>query len=205
MTVLDFKSDQKELYSPGTDFSIVDVPVMTFFALDGAGDPNTSRDYTAAVEALFAASYATKFTSKRELERDYVVAPLEGLWWSENPAKFAQLDKKDWLWTVLIRQPEWLTNAQLLDILHATAAKKKNSLIAAIRPMLFNEGLCVQAMHIGPYDDEPPKIAALHAEYLPANNLVETGKHHEIYLSDPRTVKPEKLRTILRQPVQRKY
>ena len=205
MTVLDFKSDQKELYSPGTDFSLLEVPVMTFFALDGAGDPNTSRDYAAAVEALFAASYATKFMSKRDLERDYVVAPLEGLWWSENPAKFAQLDKKDWLWTVLMRQPEWLTNAQLLEILQATATKKKNPLIAAIRPMLFNEGLCVQAMHIGPYDDEAPKIAALHAEYLPANNLVETGKHHEIYLSDPRTVKPEKLRTILRQPVQPKF
>ena len=205
MTVLDFKTDQKDLYSPGTDFSVVEVPVMTFFALDGAGDPNTSPNYTAAVEALFAASYATKFSSKRELERDYVVGPLEGLWWSENPAKFAQLDKKDWLWTVMIRQPEWLTNNQLLEILHATAEKKKSKVIAAIRPMLFNEGLCVQAMHIGPYDDEPAKIAALHADYLPANNFVETGKHHEIYLSDPRTVKPEKLRTILRQPVQRKY
>ncbi|TBN56418.1 hypothetical protein EYE40_02830 [Glaciihabitans arcticus] len=181
-------------------FEIVDVPSAAILAIDGHGDPNTSPAHAAAVGALYAASYAIKFASKAA-GRDLVVAPLEGLWWSENPSEFASLAKADWLWTMFIRQPEWMSAAEISSLLSTAAASKKNPVIAQLRFETFDEGRVVQTMHVGSYDDEAPVIHRLHHEFLPANGLVERGKHHEIYLGDPRRVAPEKLRTILRQPV----
>ena len=203
MAKLDFRIEQKTLYAPGQEFEIVDVPELTYLALDGAGDPNTSEAYPRAVEALYAASYAIKFHSKRELDRDYVVAPLEGLWWSADNRDFVGLEKSEWSWTMLIRQPDWIAVEELEGLVEATALKKKSAAIAELRVESLAEGLSVQILHVGPYDAEAPTIARLHNEFLPANNLVETGKHHEIYLGDPRRSAPEKLKTILRQPVER--
>jgi len=204
MTKLDFRKEQKELYQPGRDFEIVEVPELTYLAIDGTGDPNTSVDYTRAVEALYAASYAIKFHSKRGLDRDYVVAPLEGLWWADDNRPFVGLEKSEWSWTMLIRQPDWISAEELQGLVEATSLAKKSDAVAELRVETIAEGLCVQILHVGPYDDEAPTIARLHDEFIPANDLVETGKHHEIYLSDPRRSAPEKLRTILRQPVARR-
>ena len=176
---------------------------MVFLALDGAGDPNSSADYVSAVGALYAASYAVKFHSKRELDRDYVVAPLEGLWWSDAALDFAGLDKSQWRWTMLIRQPDRVPADGIRSLLAQTAAKKKAPLIETLRLETIDEGLCVQVMHVGPYDHEASTIARLHGEFIPQNRLRETCKHHEIYLGDPRKSAPDKLRTVLRQPVER--
>ena len=203
MATLNFTKEQKELYQPGREFEVVDLPELVFLAIDGAGDPNAVPAYAAAVEALYAASYAIKFHSKRELDRDYVVAPLEGLWWSAAGHDFTALERSEWLWTMLIRQPEWISIGELQGLVEATSLKKKSDTIADLRVEVITEGLSVQVMHIGPYSDEAPTIARLHQEFIPANGLTETGKHHEIYLGDPRRSAPEKLRTVLRQPVRR--
>jgi len=200
MEKVDFRAQQKDLYAPGSaTFSVVDVPGFEFFAVEGHGDPNSSADYADAVAALYAVSYAAKFASKRVLERDYVVPPLEGLWTSP-PASFLDRRKSDWSWTMLIRQPGWLTEevrAQAVEV----ARSKQPAAAGSLRFVELTEGTCVQILHVGSYDDEAPTIARLHDEFLPENGLVENGPHHEIYLSDPRKVEPRKLKTILRQPV----
>jgi hypothetical protein len=197
----DFKAERKDLYSPSAkDFSVVDVPSFHFAMIEGHGDPNTSTAYAAAVEALYSVSYATKFASKLELGRDYVVGPLEGLWTADDPSAFTSRTKSDWSWTMLIRQPDWIT-AQVRDLAIAKASEKNLPALESLRFDSFAEGLSVQILHIGSYDDEAPTIARLHDEFLPAHGYIETGPHHEIYLSDPRKVAPAKLKTILRQPV----
>jgi len=198
----DVKTDR--LFRPAAgSFEIVDVPPALILAADGSGNPNTSPRYASVVESLFAASYAIKFASKA-VGRDLVVPPLEGLWWAEDySVDFATRSKDEWLWTVFIRQPSWLSDVELEDLLVEAAAKKKRPEIIELRLETLDEGLCVQTLHVGAYDDEVDVIRRLHTEFLPANGLVERGKHHEIYLSDPRRVAPEKLRTILRQPVSR--
>jgi hypothetical protein len=165
--------------------------------VDGKGDPNTSGSYSDAVAALFAVSYALKFASKRQLDRDYVVAPLQGLWSADDPEKFITRVKDDWEWTMMITQPDWITPAMVDE---AVAAKK---VLPALRFGPYPEGLAVQALHIGSFDDEAPLLDRLHHEFMPANGLAFNGRHHEIYLSDPRRTEPAKLRTILRQPVSR--
>lgn len=204
MDKTDFRAERKDLYSPGTkDFAVVEVPAFTFAAVDGEGDPNTSSGYAEAVEALYSVSYAAKFVSKASLGRDYVVGPLEGLWDAERRESFIDRSKDEWSWTMMIRQPDWITD----DVRHqaiAKTAKKGPPALERLRFETFEEGLSVQIMHVGSYDDEAPTIARLHAEFLPANGLVETGRHHEIYLSDPRRVEPAKLKTVLRQPVKRR-
>jgi hypothetical protein len=204
MDKIDFRKERRDLYAPtAKDFSIVEVPPFHFFLIDGQGDPNTSEAYGQAVEALYALSYATKFASKKQLERDYVVAPLEGLWHSEHKNAFPDRQKDKWSWTMMIRQPDWIT-ADLVDVARDTSAKKKLAALDQVRAELFEEGKSVQILHVGSYDDEAPTISRLHAEFLPENGLVENGLHHEIYLGDPRRVEPAKLKTVLRQPVRPK-
>lgn len=205
MDKVDFKKTLKHLYNPPKkDFVIVEVPRMNFLMVDGQGDPNTSVAYQEALETLYAVAYAVKFSSKQELERDYTVPPLEGLWWAEDMQTFTMTDVKDeWLWTMMIMQPEWIEEG-IIDAARTHAASKKDlPALEALRFETYDEGLSVQIMHIGSYDDEAPTIERLHKQFLPANNLTENGKHHEIYLSDPRRVATEKLKTILRQPVRR--
>ena len=201
MDKIDFRKERPDLYAPSAkDFSVVEVPPYRFLIVDGRGNPNTSEAYAQAVESLYALSYSLKFASKKQLQRAYVVAPLEGLWHSEHRDAFPNRQKDLWSWTMMIRQPDWITDGMVDDAREATA-KKKLAALDLVRSELFEEGKSVQILHVGSYDDEAPTIARLHAEFMPANGLVENGLHHEIYLSDPRRVEPAKLRTVLRQPV----
>ncbi|WBB59073.1 GyrI-like domain-containing protein [Streptomyces sp. WMMC500] len=203
----DVKRVLKECYAPkNTDWALVDVPAQRFVAVDGRGDPNTSADYTHAVEALYSVAYTIKFASKRTLGRDFVVGPLEGLWWADRPEVFVTRDKAAWQWRMLISLPEWITD-EFVEEARATALAKKGvdalPALPALRVETLHEGTSAQLLHVGPYDDEGPALARLHDEYLAANGLRMTGHHHEVYLSDPRRTRPEKLKTVLRQPVAR--
>ncbi len=204
MEKTDFKKTMKPLWQPpAKDFSIIDVPVMQFAMIDGKGDPNTAAEYRTAVEWLYGIAYTLKFMSKLDLKHDYTVPPLEGLWWAEDMAKFSADDKSNWLWTAMIMQPDWITTAMFDAAVEKVKAKREEQPPASLRLEPYNEGLSVQIMHIGPYSAEAPTIARLHGEFLPANELTENGHHHEIYLSDPRRAAPEKLKTVIRQPVKR--
>lgn len=178
------------------------MPPLHYLQMDGAGDPNTAEAYKIGVAWLYSVSYAMKFAAKAELGRDYVVGPLEALWWADDMSTFLTRKKSDWQWTIMILQPDFVTSALFVRAVDK-ASKKLGAPPASLRLETYHEGLSVQTLHIGSYDDEAPTLARLHQEFLPANGLKETGHHHEIYLSDPRKVAPQKLKTILRQPVKR--
>ncbi len=149
-------------------------------------------------------AYKLKFASKQRLERDYVVPPLESLWWAEDMSVFtSNYDKSKWLWTAMIMVPDWITEDMFLQALEDAAVKNRPVALEKLRMAELREGKCVQILHLGPFDDEGPVLKTMHEEFIPANGLAMTGKHHEIYFSDPRKSAPEKLRTILRQPVER--
>jgi hypothetical protein len=203
MTKVDFKKEMKHLYQPSAkEFVVADVPPMQFLMLDGRGDPNTAQKYQDALEALYAVAYKTKFLSKKQVGKDYVVPPLEGLWWAGDMEVFAVArDKSAWEWTMMIMQPDWVTR-ELYEAAVAQVEKQKNPpALPKLRLETYHEGLSVQILHLGSYDDEGPTIARMHNEFMPANGYEPAGKHHEIYLSDPRRVAPDKLKTVLRQPV----
>ena len=200
MGKVDFKKTLKHLYRPSArGFEIVEVPEMRFLMVDGMGAPDGPA-YSAAVEWLYSVSYPVKFLSKIEFERDYVVAPLEGLWWAEDMNAYIEDDRDSWQWTMMIMQPEWVTD-EMMQRATVKAESKVGRAPDSSRFELFNEGVSVQIMHIGPYSEEAPTIARLHNEFLPENGLTENGHHHEIYLGDPRRTAPDKLKTVLRQPV----
>jgi hypothetical protein len=200
---IDLKKQLECYTARRSEFRILEVPPANYLMIDGEGDPNTPV-FTEATEALYPLAYTLKFASKRELGRDYVVPPLEGLWWADDMAAFtARRDKSRWSWTLLIMQPEWI-DAALVDAARRTLeAKGAPARLHDIRFETLDEGLCVQTLHVGSFDTEGPVLARLHDEFIPANGLRMRGRHHEIYLSDPRRTAPEKLRTILRQPVER--
>lgn len=198
----DVKRDRRELYGASTrDFEMVDVPPMRYLAVDGHGDPNTAAEYADAVEALFGVAYAVKFASKRQLGRDFVVAPLEGLWRADDPESFVTREKDAWSWTMLIAQPEWIVEAMVTAAIAAVRAKGDRAALDRVQVRELREGRSAQILHVGSYDDEAPTLARLHHEWMPQHGLTFNGDHHEIYLSDARRTAPEKLRTILRQPV----
>lgn len=199
----DVKRAHRELYTPRAEFTLVDVPPLQYLAVDGHGDPNTAPEYADAVEALFGVAYAVKFRSKRELGRDFVVAPLEGLWRASDPATFVTREKGEWSWTMLIAQPEWIDEGLVAGAIDAVRAKGEKSALDRLRLERMHEGASVQILHVGSYDDEGPTLARLHDEWMPRHRLTFNGDHHEIYLSDARRTPPEKLRTVLRQPVRR--
>lgn len=180
-------------------FDVIDVPELAYCMIDGHGDPNTAPEYAAAVEALYAVSYTAKFRSKRELDRDYVVGPLEGLWSADDPSTFVTREKSAWSWTMMIWQPDWLTPELVAEATSAATAKAAGA--ERVRFGRLTEGRSVQTLHLGSYDDEGPTLARLHDEFMPEHGLRFNGRHHEVYLGDPRRTAPEKLRTILRQPV----
>src|SRR5699024_8424805 len=183
-------------------FRILDVPDLLYLMIDGHGDPNTSAAFTEAITALYPVAYKLKFASKRELGRDYVVMPLEGLWWAEDMRLFTTArDKARWDWTVLIMVPDWVDQDLWEAAVQQVGAKNRPARLDEIRLERFCEGRSVQTLHIGPFDQEAELLAQMHHEYIPAQNLTMVGKHHEIYLSDARRVAPHRLRTILRQPV----
>lgn len=201
MPPYDVKRELKDFYAPkNREWALVEVPPQQFVAIDGVGDPNTAPAYARAVEALYAVAYTVKFASKRA-GRDFVVGPLEGLWWAPDPSVFTARAKESWHWRMMISQPDWVSAEQLKEAVEAALAKKKLPTIAHVRHETLHEGTCAQVLHIGSYDDETPLMTTLHEEYLPARGLTPAGLHHEVYLGDPRRTEPAKLRTVLRQPV----
>lgn len=198
---IDLKKQLDGYAARAGEFRILDVPPANHLMIDGEGDPNAPV-FAEAAESLYPLAYTLKFASKRELDRDYVVPPLEGLWWADDMAAFtARRDKSRWSWTLLIMQPEWIDEAFVEAARRTVEAKGAPTRLHDIRFETLDEGRCVQTLHRGSFDDEAEVLARLHDEFIPANGLRMTGRHHEIYLSDPRRTAPEKLRTILRQPV----
>jgi hypothetical protein len=201
---LDFKKAHESYRARSGEFRVIDVPAMQYLMLDGHGDPNTAKDYADALAALYPVAYKLKFASKRDLERDYVVPPLEALWWAADMTAFTSArDKSQWEWTAMIMTPDWITAELFADTVIAVAAKDRPASLDKVRLETLEEGHCVQTLHIGPYDAEADVLADMHDHFIPDAGLQMSGKHHEIYLSDPRRVEPAKLRTILRQPVER--
>jgi hypothetical protein len=202
---VDFKKELKELYNPKVgDFSLVKVPKLKYLMVDGQGDPNKVIEYQEAVEALFSVSYTLKFHSKNELGKDYVVPPLEGLWWSDDFDDFRSRRKNKWSWTMMIMLPDWLGKKEFKEAVSTVSSKKADIKVDRLRLETLNEGLSVQIMHIGSYDDETPTLLKLHDEWLPENGFKERLKHHEIYIGDPRKTPAAKLKTVLRQPVRKR-
>jgi hypothetical protein len=202
MAKIDFKTEYKSLYHAGVkDFALIEVPPLSYLMVNGEGDPNTAPAYAAAVEALYALSYTLKFMSKNAFGRDYVVGPLEGLWWAKDMTAFTRRDKAAWSWTLMILQPDWITPEHLRAAKGEALMKKGLPGLEKARLETLEEGLCAQILHVGSYDDEGPILRRLHDDWLPAQGLKPAGRHHEIYLSDPRKVAPEKCKTLLRQPV----
>lgn len=210
MEKLDYKKEYKDLYQPAAKPSLIDVPEMRFFAVDGAGDPNTSPAYAEAMEILYGLSFTVKMSKMNGTQPEgyfeYVVPPLEGLWFADG-VSFDGLnvsDKNMFKWVSMIRQPEFVTE-EVFGWAKDILAKKKPQLdLSKARFMTFTEGLCVQIMHKGPYDSEPESIMKM-KRFAEENGLTEDFSaerlHHEIYLSDPRKCAPERLRTVIRHPV----
>lgn len=202
MEKLDLKTRYKALYSaPAGGFTTVEAPPLDYFMVDGFGDPNIEPAYATAVQALYAAAYTLKFASKTALGMDYVVPPLEGLWWADDYAVFLSGRKHLWSWTLMILVPDFIARTMAEDAVLRAQDKKGLPALSKLRFARLEEGLAVQTLHVGPYDGEGPILRRLHDEVLPAQGLIEAGLHHEVYLSDPRKTPAEKLKTILRQPV----
>lgn len=201
MPKIDLKQDLKHLYNPSAKVvTVVDVPPMNFLLIDGSGNPNTSLEYAAAVEALYSVAYTLKFKIKKsKAALDYAVMPLEGLWWVEDMTQFSINNKDAWLWTMMIMQPEFVTPDLFAESVAEAGKKKELPALGKIRFESFHEGQAVQIMHIGPYAAEEPTINRLHT-HVHEQGYSLAGKHHEIYLKDPRKSAPEKLLTVIRQP-----
>lgn len=208
MDKFDYKKEYKDLYQPSAKPSVTDVPEMIFIAVDGKGDPNTCEEYKTAMELLYGLSFTIKMSklngTQPEGYFEYVVPPLEGLWRQENTYGIDYSRKADFIWTSMIRQPEFVT-PRVFEAAKAALAKKKPHLdVSKARLMKLTEGLCVQIMHKGPYDSEPESIEKLTrfaAENGYEQDFSESRLHHEIYLSDPRKCAPERLRTVIRHPI----
>jgi hypothetical protein len=203
MEKIDLKKTLKNLYSPSAKaYSIVEVPPMNFIMIDGQGNPNTSPEYAEAMQALYTSAYTLKFKVKKELGVDYPVMASEGLWWMDDMREFSASRKDDWKWTMMIMQPDIITQALFSQAVAEATVKKGYPGLSRLRLEKYDEGLASQILYFGPYADEGPTILRLH-EFIQENGFVRSGKHHEIYLGDPRRVAPEKLRTVIRQPMRK--
>lgn len=203
MKKVDFKKTLKELYNAPKEPVLVNVPPMNFLMVDGVGDPNTSMEAKDAIEALYPVAYSLKFMIKKEQSIDYGVLPLEGLWWTDDMNQFSVENKDIWKFTYMIMQPEYVTRELVDRALEEVKRKKKLAAIDKVRFERLEEGTVSQIMHTGPYAEEGPTIAKLHG-FIAEKGFRFDGlaqKHHEIYLSDFRKTAPEKLKTVLRQPV----
>jgi hypothetical protein len=213
---LDYRKRDKELYQPGTSPAVVRVPAMNFIMVDGKGNPNQEGgEYQQAVEMLYSLSYSIKMGNKKDRPEgwtDYVVPPLEGLWWLEGETSadsdFSQKEK--YFWTSMIRQPGFVTQEIFEKACRETAKKKPGLDVSKARLEALDEGMCLQVMHIGPYDEEPMTIALMEAFLMESGYRNAIGdsnpdgsirRHHEIYLGDPRKTEPSKMKTILRHPI----
>lgn len=209
---IDFKKTEKTIYQPKQQPSLIEMPELPYLMIDGQGDPNTSSEYALAVEALYAIAYTIRMSHKGDETPvgyfEYVVPPLEGLWWDGaiDLATLTITDKAQFSWTMMIRQPEFVTAAVFAwaQAKAITKSKGANQAIVHVRWESYREGLCVQMLHVGPYDDEAESIRMMDAfvhEHGYTIDIGEHRKHHEVYLSDPRKVAPEKLKTIIRHPI----
>ncbi|HCG98905.1 MAG: hypothetical protein A2074_00980 [Candidatus Aquicultor primus] len=203
MQKIDLKKEFKYLYAPSAkEIVLVEVPEMAYLMVDGKGDPNTSQEYMDSIEALYSIAYTLKFMLKKsDAALDYGVMPLEGLWWVDDMREFSVENKDAWKWTSMIVQPDFVTNEHFEQARTEVRKKKELASIDKVRFERDHEGLSAQTMYIGPYADEGPTIERIHA-FIDGLGRKRRGKHHEIYLSDPRRTAPEKLKTVIRQPVE---
>lgn len=201
MEKIDFKKEMKEFYRPPRKPVIVDVPPLQFVMINGTGYPGTSQEYQDAMQTLFPVAYTLRFAIKKASILDYKVMPLEGLWWAEDMDVFTIDDRpEEWLWTSMIMQPSQVTKDLFTEAVQ-TARKKKNPVaLTKIRLETYHEGLAVQVMHTGPFSEEGPVIENMH-QFAFDQGYELRGKHHEIYLSDFTRTAPEKLKTVIRQPI----
>jgi hypothetical protein len=204
MEKIDLRKSSPTLYAPPRDdFVLLKVPELTFVKIDGKGDPNTAAEYEEALQWLYGVSFWMKGLAK-EAGKDYVVPPLEGLWWADSPKAFTANKRDKWRWTMMIPVPDGRVGKKEYNAAVKRSEKKLGEPPETLRLEPYEEGLSVQILHVGSYAEEAPTIKRLHETFLPQNGLKENGPHHEIYLSDPRRTAPAKLKTILRQPVKRK-
>ena len=208
MNKIDLRKELKRFYQPSAkQVAVVDVPAFQFAMIDGEIEagvlPGDSPAFQQAVEALYGIAYTLKFASKlRKIDPiDYTVMGLEGLWWVED-GEFNINDATGWRWTAMILQPDHITLEMYQEALAQLRIKRPNPALDLLRLERFHEGLCMQIMHIGPYATEPAPIARMEA-FAQENGYRKHGKHHEIYLGDPRRSDPAKLKTVLRQPIER--
>jgi hypothetical protein len=195
------RSDKtKELYQMKKEPRTIDVPELQFIMVDGVGDPNGPM-FQKAIEAIYGLSYTIKFDLKKAgVGPEYSVYPLEGLWWLSTGPKFDIGKKEDWVWTLMVAQPDHITEGQFITAKENVRKKKPDVPVDGCRWERFKEGLCAQILHIGPYASEPETMIRLD-QYLEKNGYRRCGKHHEIYMSDPRRCRPENLKTLLRHPI----
>jgi hypothetical protein len=198
---LDLKKELKNLYAAAADrIQELTVPDAHFLMVDGHGDPNSSPEYSEAVETLFSVSYPLKFEVRKRNAVDYSVMPLESLWWTTVGKPFSTKDKRDWCWTAMILQPEFVTKELMDRVIDDVKRKKKLAALSKLRLESFTEGRAIQVLHLGPYSEEHGTIQRLH-DHAHQHGYTLTGKHHEIYLNTPQRTAADKLRTILRQPI----
>ena len=204
----DFKKEYRDLYQPKTKPSIVEVQPMRFLTVEGAGDPNEGGgSYKHALELLYGIAYTLKMSYKTEHVIEgfyqYVVPPLEGFWWQDGISGVDYADKSSFRWVSAMRVPEFVADADFEWAVDAATAKKKLD-FSPVRLTEIDEGLCVQCMHVGPYDDEPSTVSAMH-DFAKSQGFVpdftDARRHHEIYLSDPRKTDPAKMKTVVRHPI----
>jgi hypothetical protein len=201
----EFKKEYKTLFKPSAgEAQMVEVPAFKYIMVDGEGNPNTSPEFGEKIQALYGLSYTVKFMMKKDADApfDFTVAPLSGLWHADDMSVFCEGKYDQWKWTLMILQPDRLTTELFKEAVDTLVKKKNTPFIRDAYLKIYEEGLCAQIMHIGPYSDEAPTIRKLHDFFL-ENGYTYNGRHHEIYLSDPRRTSPEKLQTILRQPIRK--
>lgn len=201
MSKIDYKKELKELYKPSAKTVVeVHVPNMNFLMVDGNGEPGSER-YAEAIEALYSVSYTLKFMIKNSSGGvDYGVLPLEGLWWADDMSDFINDNKSNWIWTMMIMQPDLVTEELVQAAINQVKVKKNLPAIGKVRFEPFLEGKCAQTLHVGPFSEEGPTVERVHSFISESGNEI-TGKHHEIYLTDIRRAAPENWKTVIRQPM----
>jgi len=200
MEKIDFKKELPAYKARVGKPELLTIPAMNYLEIDGSGDPNNSVAFQQAIEALYTVAYTLKFMIKKQQGIDYGVLPLEALWWADDMNDFMFARKDKWKWTTMIMQPPYVTGPLFEDAVAVAGNKKELPALPGLRLAGLEEGLCVQVLYVGPYADEGPTILNLH-QFAAGNGCHLGGKHHEIYLNDQRKTAPEKLKTIIRQPV----
>lgn len=205
MPKVDLRKELKPLYTASAKKAApLDIPRMKFLMIDGSGHPDGNPLFQQGMEALFGVAYTLKFSSKLGPQKlDWTMMPPEGVWWVEGPEPFEKADKSAWCWTLMMVQPDAVTAAMVREAKKTLKERKNPARMDEVRLESLREGRCVQILHIGPYDAEQPAIEMLHA-FAAENGCKVAGKHHEIYFSDPRRTKPEKLKTIIRFAVSKR-